>query len=62
MTVNHCLFLVQIDNSIIFMALHFRIKLAATILLRSDFCVVSKLELIKNALKSGATLACVDIR
>ena len=54
MTVNHCLFLVHIDVSFILVALHLRMKPAQpTIILRFDLCVISKLELNKNALKSG---------
>ena len=54
MTVNHCLFLVHIDISFILVALHLRMKPAQpTIILRFDLCVISKLELNKNALKSG---------
>ena len=44
MTLNHCLFLVHIDISIISVSLHLRIK-------RSDLCVISKLQLNKNDLK-----------
>jgi len=54
MTLNHYLFLVHIDISIISVSLHLRIKPAQpTIILRSDLCVISKLELNKNALKSS---------
>ena len=52
MTLNHCLFLVHIDISIISVSLHLRIKQAQpTIILRSDLCVISKLQLNKNDLK-----------
>ena len=52
MTFNYCLFLVHIDISIISVSLHLRIKPAQpTILLRSDLCVISKLQLNKSALK-----------
>ena len=54
MTLNHCLFLIHIDISFVLVALHLRIKTAQpTIILRSDLCVISKLQLNKNALKSG---------
>ena len=52
MTLNHCLFLVYTDISIISVSLHLRIKQAQpTIISRSDLCVISKLQLNKNDLK-----------